>query len=235
MYEYDIDDEDEGFFRRHRTGIVAAGVVVLCAGVFVAARYLSNANQEPIRHDELIMAVIPTPPVPKATPKPTPTPDTTPPPDEKEQMIVQNPVVTAPKPPPKISAPALPGPIGTSIGGPGADGFGLTGGIGGSGGADDGNGVGGSKYGWYASEIQNRIADVVRNDARARRQTISVIARIWPDSTGRIARAKVTGGGGSAFETAVQNDILTGLQLPDPPPADMPLPIVMRLTVAESR
>ncbi|MGA3169506.1 MAG: TonB C-terminal domain-containing protein [Chthoniobacteraceae bacterium] len=234
MFDYDLE-EDHGFFWRHRTTFITAGFVVLCAGVFVGARALSRINQRPISHNEVIIAILPTlPPLPKPTPRPTPTPDFTPP-EQKQEMVIQNPVQNVPKPPaPKPIAPAA-GPIGTSIVGSGVDPFGLGSGLGGGGGYGDGSGSGGGKYAWYASEIQSRIAKAIRDDSRARHVNVSLIVRIWPDQTGRITRAKVSGGSDSGFETTVQNSILAGLQLPDPPPSDMPLPIVMRLSVTESR
>ena len=45
-----------------------------------------------------------------------------------------------------------------------------------------------------------------------------VIVAAWPDILGDPALA------------ALQDEVLVGLQLSDPPPADMPLPIVMRLS-----
>ena len=60
---------------------------------------------------------------------------------------------------------------------------------------------------------------------------MNIVVRIWPDSTGRVVKAHIAGSTGDlALDKALQNDILTGLQLADPPPADMPLPIVMRLS-----
>jgi len=55
--------------------------------------------------------------------------------------------------------------------------------------------------------------------------------RIWPDNTGRITRATLASStGDAALDAALRDDVLSGLQLSEPPPADMPLPIVMQLT-----
>jgi len=55
--------------------------------------------------------------------------------------------------------------------------------------------------------------------------------RVWADSTGRITKAHLTGSTGDpALDATLQNDILTGMQLDNPPPADMPMPIVMRVS-----
>jgi outer membrane biosynthesis protein TonB len=139
--------------------------------------------------------------------------------------------------PPKEKALDAPAPLGTTIAGPGGGpdlGLGL--GLGGGGGFGSGGaGGGGSKYGWYASEIQNRIAEVVRNDARVRHANMRVVVRIWPDASGRITRATVSNSGDSKLDSVVQNQILTGLQLAEAPPSDVPLPIVMHLSVVPTR
>ncbi len=59
---------------------------------------------------------------------------------------------------------------------------------------------------------------------------MNVTARIWLDATGRITRATLAGSTGDpATDTAIRQEILTGLQLQAPPPDGMPMPIVMRL------
>jgi TonB family protein len=64
---------------------------------------------------------------------------------------------------------------------------------------------------------------------------MSVKARIWVDRTGRVTRATIEGSSGDpAIDRALQNEILTGTQLPDPPPDGMPMPIVMRINASRS-
>jgi len=175
----------------------------------------------------------PPPPPPQRTPPPTPPPKDQPTPEEKQneqKMVEQAPVKQEEKPAPKEKAPDAP--LGTTINGPGGgQDLGLGSGLGGGGGYGSGGGGGSSKFGWYASEVQSRVADAVRNNPRTRRASMKLIVRIWPDSTGRITKVHISGSTGDpAVDAALQNEILTGLQLNDPPPPDMPLPIVMRLT-----
>ena len=147
-------------------------------------------------------------------------------------MVEQQPVQDEKKEEaPKEKAPDAPAPLGTSITGPGGgQDLGLGSGLGGGGGYGSGGG-GGTKYGWYASEVQSRIADAMRSNPTTRKASMNIIVRIWPDSTGRITKARLGGTTGDpAWTQTIQNDILTGLQLQDPPPADMPLPIVMRVS-----
>jgi hypothetical protein len=235
-FEYDLE-ENRSFLRRHRGVIVVFSIVVLGTGVVLAAMALSKRNQRTIVREDIVMLNLPLPtPPPTPRPQPTPLPQPTPPDEpEQHQMLEQQPVQEekkseAPREKP-LDAPA---PLGTGITGPGGGpDLGLGSGLGGGGGYGGGAG-GGSKYGWYASEVQDRIADAVRNDPRMRRGAMNVIVRIWPDATGRIIKATVSSGGNNTLESTVQDSILTGLKLPEPPPADMPLPIVMRLEVQQS-
>ena len=65
---------------------------------------------------------------------------------------------------------------------------------------------------------------------------MTVTAKIWADETGRITRASVSGGSGDpAINAALQNEVLTGLQLQSPPPAGMKMPINLRLTARAAR
>ncbi|RZJ80508.1 MAG: TonB family protein, partial [Brevundimonas sp.] len=64
-----------------------------------------------------------------------------------------------------------------------------------------------------------------------RNATMSLQVRVWPDSGGRITRAQLVGSSGNpAVDQAIRGQVLTGLQLPQAPPADMPTPIVLRIT-----
>jgi TonB family protein len=126
--------------------------------------------------------------------------------------------------------------MGSNIQGDGPpDGFGLVGK--GGGGMIGGRGkVGGgnaSRFGWYAGRVQNSISAAIRNHQLTRSSRMSIKARIWVDRTGRVTRATIEGSSGDpAIDRALQSEILSGVQLPDPPPEDMPMPIVMRINAS---
>ena len=146
-------------------------------------------------------------------------------------MIAQEPVPDD-EPPPDDSPPEAPSEdLSTGItGGSGPD-MGLSGGGGGGRIGGSGRKGGGSKYGWYAAKVQSSIADALRRHPSTRNAKMVLQVRIWPDSNGRITRAQLVGSSGnSAVDQAIKNQILTGLQLPQAPPADMPVPIVLRIT-----
>lgn len=60
---------------------------------------------------------------------------------------------------------------------------------------------------------------------------MNIRVRIWPDSTGRITKVRIAGSTGDpALDAAIQDEILPGVQMADPPPADLPLPIIMKIS-----
>lgn len=134
-----------------------------------------------------------------------------------------------PEPAAEDPAPAL----GTGITGDGPpDGFGLgTKGGGGRPGGIGGTGRGGSKYGAYAGKIQRTIVDALKAHRKTRSASVAVKVRVWADATGRITRVALGGTTGDPkLDAALRDEVLTGLQLPEPPPDGMPMPIVMRIT-----
>jgi protein TonB len=136
---------------------------------------------------------------------------------------------SAPEPGPADDGPE---PLGTGIVGDGPpDGFGLgtRGGGGRFGGI--GGGGGGSRFGAYAGQIQRSISEALRTNRRTRSASLSVKVRIWADANGRVTRAALDGTTGNPeLDRALRDEVLTGLQLPAPPPQGMPMPIVMRIT-----
>ena len=145
-------------------------------------------------------------------------------------MLEQTPLEDEPKPD-ETPAPSAPD-IGTSIKGDGPpDGFGV--------GANKGavTTLGGSKgsgaglYDFYARQVNATIAAALSSNPHTRKAVLRVEVRIWPDVTGRVTRATLAGSTGDpAVDNALRNEVLTGLQLAEPPPEKMPLPIVLLLT-----
>jgi TonB family protein len=123
--------------------------------------------------------------------------------------------------------------MGTALQGDGPNSFGLSGtGNGLIGGRGNGKGGGGgTKYGWYAGQVQARVLEAMQRHRKLRSSALTVQVRIWADSNGRVTRAKVSGtSGDAAIDQALEREVLTGLQLSQPPPDGMPMPIVMRIT-----
>lgn len=226
MVNDDEEEEDLTFFQKHRFKLIVAGIIVLATAFFVFSPKETPKKKAPVNMVNII------PPLPPPPPPPPPPPKERPPEPEtvkEEKFQPEN----APKPEP-VAAEPEPAPMGTNIQGDGPDAFGLAKGGGGGmiGGTGKGNGKGGgSKYGFYAGQVQSRVVDALRNHKKTRSATLNVKVRIWADSTGRVTKATLSGTSGDAsVDRAIRDEILTGLQLQNPPPEGMPMPIVMHIS-----
>jgi protein TonB len=217
---FDDDIDERSFLRKY--GIIIGVLAVIITVVVVVARQLASSHTPPPRHEQEITMV-------KLLPPPVLPPPPPPPPEIQEQkMIEQTPVDPNEQKPDDKPAPPTPS-LGTGIKGDGpADAFGLNG----SGGNDYLGGSGGhvgSRWGWYANEVTATIQDALSKNNLTRNAGFRNEVRVSLDSTGRITRARVAPTGDPAVDKAI-NEALTGLQLSDPPPAGMPMPIVIRIT-----
>jgi periplasmic protein TonB len=94
------------------------------------------------------------------------------------------------------------------------------------------NSGGNARFGSYAAQVQSGIKEALLRNSKTRTASISgVRIRIWVDSTGRVTRAQlVDSTGNPSLDSAITDNALTGLQLKEPPPSDMPMPIVLRVS-----
>lgn len=215
---------------RHRLFIGLLLAVVLLGGIISFLTSESKPRRKAPVQQEVITITLPPPPPPPLPPPPPPLNE--PPPPEEEEMMEQE-AVEDDEPPPEEAPPEAPPSedLSTGIAGNGPD-MGLT--RGGSGnGKIGGTGKqgGGSRFGWYAAKVQSTIADALRRNSSTRKAVLNLQVRIWADADGRITRAQLVGTSGDpAVDAALKNQILTGLQLPQAPPAGMPMPINLRIT-----
>lgn len=217
------EENKPGFFAKNKIKLILAGVFIIAFGVYFLGAPKSSPKKK--SSGPVMISLPPTPPPP---PPPPPPPKEQPPEPEtpKEEEFTPE---EAPEPEPQ-AAPE-PAPMGTNIEGNGPDAFGLAkgGGSGMVGGSGTGKGGKGSKFGGYASQVQGSVVQALRNHRKTKSASLNVTARIWLDSSGRVTRSTLSGSSGNpATDTALRNEILTGLQM-QPPPEGMPMPIVMRL------
>jgi outer membrane biosynthesis protein TonB len=222
----DTEYEESGFLRKYGF-VFGIGVVVLTAAGVVVGQVAKGDHSAPPRAQEVFI-VRPMPP-PPPTPPPPPPPKTVEPPKEVvEKMVEQTPLDQPENKPddrPKDSA----SPLTTSLTGPGNDGFGLGAGNG-FGTGRGGTGGGGSRFGWYAGEVQQAIQDALNRNPVTNHAQFVQKTRIWADASGRLIRLRLAGSTGDPEVDRAIEAALTGLQLPEPPPTDMPMPIVMRIS-----
>lgn len=227
-------EEEPSFFQKHRLILAGIIVTVIAGAVWSAQKLFQRTSQS---RPEQRMVMVSLPPTSHLPPPPVQAP---PPPTELEQkMIMQDPVnamefKSDETPSVAPAADETPG-VGTSIQGDGpADAFGLRGRN------SFGNFVGsakteqrttGTRWGWYAGQVQQAISRALQDHKSTRTADFRVEAKIWADQAGRITRARLDGSTGNvALDKAIADDVLTGLVLQESPPDGMPMPIVLRLT-----
>ena len=89
----------------------------------------------------------------------------------------------------------------------------------------------GSRWGWYASIVQSQIESALRGNSRTRNAVMQVQIRLWADGSGRISRVQLVSSTGDAgLDAIIRDDVLGSLTLREPPPKDMPMPMVTRVT-----
>lgn len=229
------------WWRKRSTRNLAVALVLGAVLIGGAVKFFSGGDEQPppkqVRELKVVKLAPPPPPPPPPPPKP-----------EKpiEEKMVEQPKMQTPevkqekpldKPAPNKSAKSdePPGPLSLDAKGTGpGDLFGLGGKPGGSaygiGGGGDGGGGGGSKWGWYASIVQSQVESALRSNRKTRSAVMRVEIKLWADSSGRISRVQLGSSTGDAEVDAAIRDDLGALTLREPPPKDMPMPVVMRVT-----
>jgi outer membrane biosynthesis protein TonB len=236
----DDNDDDErtkpGWWLRRAAKALAglALVAALGGGLWFVVNGLDQAKPAPKSLQQVTLL------------KPPPPPPPPPPPKVEEPKVVEKKEIFEPElqklqPPEDLPKPDQPPPslgIDAMGDGPG-DGYGLVGSPGGRSLLERGGGGqgGGSRWGWYASLIQAQIQDALQRHEKTRRASFrGTVIKLWPGTDGRIVRAELaTSTGDAALDAALANEVLTGLTLRQPPPKDMPLPIVIRATARGPR
>lgn len=195
---------------------IAACVLLLGAGVYMV-RNLVNSKAAPPRQVAQEVQIIRPPPPPPDQPPPPP-----PPPEEK--VDISDPVPEEPTP----SDQPPPGEqLGVDAAGSGSgDGFGLVGRPGGR----DLLASGGSAYAWYAGVIKNEILGHLGEEKKVRTGSYSVVVRLWLRRDGTIEKTILASStGDKERDRAIEVALSQMARVSQPPPADMPQPISLRI------
>lgn len=217
----EVEGEQERWLSKYKAAFVIVPLLLLVA---ITAK-MASGDHVSSHHENLTLVSLNPPP-----PPPPPAQNTPPPPQEEQKM--EQPMIKeaeAKSEPPKDEPP-----LGTGIKGTGTDNYGLSdkagnGRIGGTAGN-------GSQWGWYSSQVAGRIQAAMQRNRNTRSANLAVDVRVWPDSGGRISRAQLTRSTGDPkLDVALRDEVLTGLQLQEPPPAEMPVPIVLHITARQPR
>ncbi len=236
------------FLRANGVGVGAA--LVLLALAVGAIRWIAKSRDAPTPRKvvQFQMVNVDRAPPPRAPPPPPPQQ-----PQKVDEEKVDEPQANrvelkAMDLPPPDAPPPTPGggqlALAAEGDGPG-DAFNLAGnpggrGLLGSGGLGDGSGVGvGSgdaqgRYGWYYARMQPDIEAVLRKSKKLSSSALVAEVKIWWDGAGRITRVQPVG---ASADPAVADEFraLVGVQLRQPPPADVPVPVIMRIKALRPR
>ena len=219
-----------------RGSLLRYGAALGAVGLGFGAVYwfLRHDNMPPPRQvrELTIVNIIPPPPPPPPPPQQMPEPKMVEQPKMVEPEIKQEKPVEKPKdePPKDSKSEELPGPLSLDAKAVGpADVFNLGGKPGGS--PYGGGGGGGSRWGWYATIVQAQIESALRANPRTRNAVLQVQIRLWADATGHVSRVQLVSSTGDAeLDAIIRNEVLGSLTLREPPPKDMPMPMVTRVT-----
>lgn len=98
----------------------------------------------------------------------------------------------------------------------------------GTGGIGSGGGPG-SRYAGYYANLASQIEDAYRQSKRVSTASARVEIRVWADSSGRISRVElVRSTGDPELDDSIRS--VVGLRLREPPPPDIPMPMLARFT-----
>ena len=226
-----------------RFNVVSLAIGALVLALLVAGVFWLNRSR-PVPAPRKVMQFTR---VNLAPPPPAPKPVTPPP-----QQVVQPKVEETPQlkrvemkefVPPEAPRPSAEPPSGGRLAlategeGPG-DAFNLVGNPGGSsltsgGSLGDGTGTGlgeddnARRFGWYYAHIAAEIEDVFRKQKRLSMASTRVELRVWADESGLIERVQLIHSTGRAeLDEAIQS--VVGHRLKEPPPRDIPMPLIAR-------
>jgi hypothetical protein len=206
-------------------------VLVLLFGGAVYYLFGSDDLPPPRQIREITIVNVTPPPPPPSPPQKMPEQKMIDQPKMAEPEIKEDKPLEKPKDEPvkdaKNDQPPGPLSLDAKATGPG-DLFGLGGKPGGS---PYGGGGGGSRWGWYASIVTGQVEAALRANPKTRNAVLELQVRIWADGTGRVSRVVLSPSTGDAeLDSIIRNQVLGSLVLREPPPKDMPMPIVTKVT-----
>jgi TonB family protein len=231
------------FVRTNGVGVAAALLLLGLASSAVRWVLKNRETPPPRKVVQFTMVNIEKPPPPKAPPPPPPPQQPQkveeahdePQPNRVEIKSMDMPPPDAPPPAPGGGQLALaaegegPGDAFNLAGNPGGKGL-LSGGVGlgdGSGGLG-GEGSAQARYGWYYARMKGDLEAVLKRSKRLTAANLVMELRISWDDTGRVTLAQpVRSSGDPALDREYQ--ALVGTTFKNPPPADIPRPVIFRI------
>ena len=206
----------KSWFKRNLP-ILALGLTVALVGggAFALLRsFLRGGPAHPQQVVQQIQLIRPPPPPPNQPPPP-------PPPEVKVH------IPTPEKQPTPTDHPPPAQNLGLDAKGSGAgDAFGLVGRPGGQ----DIIGEGGSAFTWYAGLLKDQIQNQLGAQPEVRAASYTVVVSVWVGDDGTIQRVEIAKtSGDTERDRSIESALSRMGRLSQPPPADMPEPITLRI------
>ncbi|MEW6435847.1 MAG: hypothetical protein AB1508_01600 [Pseudomonadota bacterium] len=85
------------------------------------------------------------------------------------------------------------------------------------------------RYDWYFAVLQKKLGRVLCDSDRSGRGNGEIVFKFWLTQSGTILRAEVIASGGDPLRDQSLTDAARGLDIGQPPPADLPEPITMAI------
>ena len=220
---------------RERSSFLRYGAALLViAGLFGVTAYflVGHDDMPPPRQVRELTVVNIVPPPPPPPPPPMPEQKMIEQPKMVEPEFKEEKQVDKPKDEPvkdaKNDEPPGPLSLDAKAVGPG-DLFNLGSKVGGS--PYGGGGGGGSRWGWYSTIVTDQATAAIRANPRTRNMATQIQVRLWADASGRVTRVTISPSTGDAeLDAIIRDEVLGKLTLREPPPRDMPMPVVTRVT-----
>ena len=212
-----------------------ATLLAIAAFVGVAIFFLRGRDDLPpprLVRELTVVNIVPPPPPPPPPPQQMPEQKMIEQPKMAEPEFKEEKPVDKPKDEPAKDAKndEPPGPLSLDAKavGPG-DLFNLGGKPGGS--PYGGGGGGGSRWGWYSTIVTDQATAALRANPKTRNMATQIQVRLWADASGRVTRVTISPSTGDAeLDAIIRDEVLGRLMLREPPPKDMPMPVVTRVT-----
>jgi protein TonB len=198
--------------------VLALGLMVALIGTGAYAllrSFLRAGSPHPQQVVQQIQLIRPPPPPPNLPPPPPP------PPEVKVHIPTPEKQPTPTDHPPPAQNLGL-----DAKGAAGSDAFGLVGRPGGQ----DIIGEGSSAFTWYAGLLKDEIVNQLGAQPMARSDSYTVVVSVWVGDDGTVQRVEIAKSSGDAQrDQSIQSALARLGRLSQPPPADMPEPITLRI------
>ena len=211
-----------------RAGIVLGLLVAIALVIVVIRNLMTDTGPRKKQAVQQISLLKPPPP-------PPPKPEQKPPEPQVKKEEVKMPEPDKPPDPQPAQAEPPPGPdLGVDAAGAGnGDSFGL---VGKPGGKDittiggGGGGTGRAEFAMYANLIRHSLQEEFSRNRKLQGSDYRAIVRVWIGADGRIERFELVGSTGNPDTDSLIRTAMTGLpSLSEPPPANMPQPVRLRI------